>query len=190
MANLLLSKKLDNYLIEVYDDKPDFEVINVNQIHSNIIVDDLSANTSVEADGIISKDLKTPIGIRTADCVPVIFIGKSGVANLHAGWKGIQQKIVCQDSLLDINPEYVFIAPHIRVDSYEVGEDFKSNFPDSKNFQGINFHMENEVIDQLKSKFSGIKIETCEICTLKDTKYNSYRRNKTSQRNWNIIKRI
>jgi YfiH family protein len=190
MAKLLLSKEIENYLIEVYDDKPNFEVINVNQIHSNIVVSDSQANETVEADAITSTNLESPIGIRTADCVPVIIIGKKGVANIHAGWRGIQQRIVCQDAIKELEPHTAYIAPHIRVGSYEVGEDFKANFPNSKNFHGINFHMEDEIIEQLKSAYPEIEIETCDICTLKNKNYNSYRRDKTTQRNWNIIKRI
>jgi len=190
MTRLLLSKEIGKYLIEVYDDQPDFDVINVNQIHSDIVVEDIEASLEVEADGIFSRSLEKPIGIRTADCVPVILIGDNGVANIHAGWKGIQQRIICNKLLEEIKPKIAFIAPHIRVAAYEVGEDFKKNFPDSQNFHGIHFHMEDEVIKQLKESFPGIEIITSDICTHTDKTYNSYRRNKTTKRNWNIIKRI
>lgn len=190
MSKLLFHKQLGDYSFEVYDDRPNFDVVQVNQIHSDIVIKSHLASLEYDADGIYTTNLETPLAIRTADCLPVILIGRNGVANIHAGWRGVQSKIVQSHELKELDAYLAFIGPHIRVKNYEVGEDFKKNFPHSSHFEGANFNMEAEIIDQLRNHYHNIEIQTCEICTFENEEFNSYRRNKTEKRNWNIIKRI
>jgi hypothetical protein len=82
-------------------------------------------------DAIITSTEKLAIGVRTADCAPVLLAapGKA-VAAVHGGWKGILAGIIGKTvaKMLDsyqIDPAGIVaaIGPHIRSCCYEVGPD-------------------------------------------------------------------
>ena len=49
-----------------------------------------------EADAIVSTERSHPVGIVTADCVPVLAASRNGeaVAAIHAGWRGLAAGVV------------------------------------------------------------------------------------------------
>jgi YfiH family protein len=183
-ANLLKGRFI------VYDTKPDFDFLKVKQIHSDIIVSETACGSMPEADGIIGKT-NTPKVILTADCVPLVLVGKEEHIVIHAGWRGLAQNILGNPLVKKINPYYAFIGPHIRALNYEVQIDFLANFPlnqDAFSHRSgkIYFNLSKIANDQLKSLYPSIAIEDCGICTFGETRFHSYRRDKTSERNWNI----
>lgn len=81
-----------------------------------------------EADAIVAGP-GHPVGIRTADCVPILAALRSGtaVAAIHAGWRGLARGIVAEglaalrSSRTNGSDEIVaVIGPHIGVCCYEV----------------------------------------------------------------------
>ena len=92
---------------------------------------------SIEADAVITDRVGLWIGVRTADCVPVLMCDnrQKVVAAIHAGWRGsvkhIVQKTVqtmkqhfgCQSDDL-----WAMIGPSISPDVYEVGEEVAQEF--------------------------------------------------------------
>ncbi len=71
------------------------------QVHSDQLVV-LSANPGPrmevrrpEADGLLTLQPGHLLGVRTADCLPVLFVdpAKRGVAAVHAGWRGTLKSI-------------------------------------------------------------------------------------------------
>lgn len=193
MAKLLYQKKISDYLFEVYDDLPDFEFDEVKQIHSSIVVNAPASNDN-EADAITSElQLDRPLAIKTADCLPIVIIGKSGVANIHAGWRGLAEEIILNDEIKNIEPEIILIGPHISAVNYEVSEEFKQNFPNSQAFAVIEgkltFSLEMEIREQISNNFPKAHVISTNICTFANLNYNSFRRNQTTKRNYNILKR-
>ncbi|MFG1493595.1 polyphenol oxidase family protein [Halobacteriovorax sp. ZH4_bin.1] len=193
MAKLLYQKKISDYLFEVYDDRPDFDFDEVKQIHSSIVVGTPASNNN-EADAIISGlKLERPLAIKTADCLPIVVIGKSGVANIHAGWRGLAEQIILNDEIKEIEPEIILIGPHISALNYEVSEEFKQIFPNSQAFAVIEgkltFNLEMELRAQIAKKFPNAHVISTNICTFENLNYNSFRRNQTTKRNYNILKR-
>lgn len=82
-------------------------------------------------DALITRVAGAAVGVRTADCVPIL-VGDpatGAVAAIHAGWRGVVAGIV--DSAIEaLAPEresrkrlVAAIGPHIRVDRFEVGDD-------------------------------------------------------------------
>ena len=72
------------------------------------------------ADGIISKRDDITLGVLTADCAPVIILGKEFYGIIHAGWKGALSGILEEalnsfikkgESQKDIS---IFIGPHLK----------------------------------------------------------------------------
>lgn len=181
--------KLPQGLFQVYNQKPDFPFVSVKQIHSSIVLDEKEINGEVEADGICSNS-KTPLVTLTADCLPIVVEGEKGHAILHAGWKGVRDEILLHKKVKEIKPQTILIGPHISVINYEVGEDFKNQFPNSKSFKSINnklcFDLKNEIIEQIYTNFPTVKVIDTSLCTFDDLKLNSFRRDKTKNRNYNV----
>lgn len=174
----------------VFNQKPDIDFIKVKQTHSDIIIPEEKCGIEQIGDGIIGASV-TPKAILTADCVPLVLIGKDQHVVIHAGWRGLAQNILSHESVKKINPIYAFIGPHIRQMNYEVQKDFLENFPEHlaafKNDSGkIYFDLSHVAKAQLSTNYPGIVVEDCGLCTFSDPKFHSYRRNQTTSRNWNI----
>ena len=115
------------------------------QVHGTTIkvfknFEDLSQN--FEADGTLCIGVKGFVGIKTADCVPILLASKDSkcFAAIHAGWRGSLNGILKKGIEMILSFGYsekdIFIAigPHIKVCCYEVKEDvllaFKNTYPD------------------------------------------------------------
>jgi copper oxidase (laccase) domain-containing protein len=186
-SHLLFEKKIIGGTFKAYSARPTFEILTVKQIHSDLVRCEKEAG--LEGDGLIGSS-HSPIAVLTADCIPLVLVGEKSHAVIHAGWKGLKNRILSNPLIKEMNPNYAFIGPHIRIDQYEVQADFKLNFPQSTSFKEIDnkiyFDLTKEVTGQLQNIYPQITIEDCGICTFKNEQFSSFRRNKTPHRNWNI----
>jgi copper oxidase (laccase) domain-containing protein len=196
MSKVIYTKELPFGKFTVYNSMPSSDdLVGVHQVHSADIIEYNGEKTSkLKADGILvfNENLKQKkFSIKTADCMPVIFIGHKGICIIHAGWMGLRDKILINKDINKIDPYYCFIGPSITVDSFEVQEDFRENFPNSpyfvQNEEILSFDLLKEATQQILINFPKVKVESSGECTLRNLKYNSYRRNKTAKRNWNIF---
>ena len=118
----------------------------LHQIHSNKFVyfdQKREFKSKPKADAVITDQKNIPIGVLTADCVPVLICDekKKIIAAIHAGWKGAYKDIISKVINFMIkkgsNPKNITaaIGPAISVKNYEVKEDFKRKFikKDKKN---------------------------------------------------------
>ena len=187
-VNLVFEKKLPRGRFCVYQSSPAFDLIKVKQTHSPIVLNEKSCN-GLEADGMVGNST-TPMAILTADCLPILLLGESEYALVHAGWRGLENQILANGLIKNIKPIYAFIGPHISVQNYEVQPDFKANFSNTEAFvekKGkLFFDLSVIVNSQLKTLHPGILIEESNICTFSNENFHSYRRNKTTERNWNV----
>ena len=101
----------------------------VSQVHGDTIVEVsdepvLDVRT-IEADGLLTRTAGAAVAVRTADCVPVLLADpKTGaVAAVHAGWRGVEARIVplAVERLGHPTRLLAVIGPHIRLDAFEVG---------------------------------------------------------------------
>ena len=185
----VFQKKLPRGTFCTFQSKPNIALLQVKQTHSSIVLPEDHCD-NLEGDGIVGNS-NTPLAILTADCMPIVLLGSTHHAIIHAGWRGLQSEILLNDQLKKIKPIYAFFGPHIAFNSYEVQNDFKENFLKYPNaFRSVNdklyFDMEFVAKFQLENNYPGIKIETSGIDTLSDDKFCSYRQNKTANRNWNL----
>lgn len=117
------------------------------QIHSHYVVEINSDFSKVpQADSLITNKKLVFLGIKTADCVPILIStkNKEWVAAVHAGWRGSVKGVFHQTLkvLLNkgFNPEEILVAmgPHIKTCCYEVKEDLveelKIHFENYKEF--------------------------------------------------------
>ena len=116
-------------------------VATLKQIHSDIVTrtDRPSPQERPAADGLATDRPGLLLGIRTADCVPVLMIDPSrvAVAAVHAGWRGVSSRIVSH-AISRMGEWYgslphqieCAIGPAISRCCFEVGEEVAAGFAD------------------------------------------------------------
>ena len=148
----------------------------LHQIHSNkfIYIDKKLKfqKKKYKADAIITNQKNLPIGILTADCVPVLIYDNvaKNIAAIHAGWKGAYKDIINKviNFMLKIGSQrkniHAAIGPSISQKNYIVKEDFLRKFMKKNNKNKIffktnknkiYFDLPNYVKSQLKSNKIG-----------------------------------
>ncbi|MCM2351585.1 MAG: polyphenol oxidase family protein [Bacteriovoracaceae bacterium] len=184
------SENLNNGRFETWTTKPQMQVKQATQVHGTDIV---SIETlPCEADGLVVswEEFDQPLAIKTADCMPIVIEGEKGVVFLHAGWKGLADGILKRPEVSLISPQRVFIGPSIHECCFEVSSDFLQNFPDSPFFvktgEKLFFNLQEEAKRQLRELFPSLLVQYAPICTCCNHAFHSYRRNKTTERNWNL----
>lgn len=186
----IIQEKIDSYIFEVYSDRPEFSFKAVNQIHSNIVLE--CHDEILDADGIVCTCGNCTLAIKTADCLPIAIVGDNGIALIHAGWRGLENEILKNDFIRKISPKEFYIGPHIGVEAYQVSDDFLKYFQKDKFItknERYHFSLEKEATQQILDKYPNAVIKSSNACTFSDHRYNSYRRNKTDLRNWNILRK-
>ena len=113
-------------------------VITVRQIHSTRVLDARTVtDRSDEGDALVSDQIGRCIGVRTADCVPILILDAHcrSVAAIHAGWRGtagsiVQTVVDKMRALYGSRPEdlYAAIGPCIQACCYEVSSDVAGQF--------------------------------------------------------------
>ena len=173
----------------------------VKQTHSNKIIalDVIKSNKEylIEADGISWNNSELSkgesIAIKTADCLSIILLGKDKNYLVHAGWRGVYLGILNNIKLLGVT-EAIFL-PSILDCCYEVGSDFLEYFPGSSFFfkrKGkIFFNLQKEAISRISESNRQIYIKTFSTCTYcSDKNLHSFRRDKTTSRNYTLVTRV
>jgi len=117
-------------------------IFTVSQIHgSRIITVGSGARPenirNEKADGLVVALPGSGVGVRTADCVPILLATEDGrcVAAVHAGWRGLVRgviasgvKALCRESGLSPAKLLAAIGPCIGPCCYEVGPDLAQAF--------------------------------------------------------------
>jgi YfiH family protein len=112
--------------------------VTLRQVHSASVLNAQGlTDRSHEGDALITDERHRSIGIRTADCVPILLVDCShhAVAAIHAGWRGTAAGIAERTVHTLRNTFgtsaanlYAAIGPCIRSCCYEVGEDVAHHF--------------------------------------------------------------
>jgi YfiH family protein len=174
--------------LDVFDG--DYRLATAWQVHGDgvkVVNDDNDAANSEERfDALTSKLEHILVGVKTADCVPVLLgdpITRSFAA-VHAGWRGTAQSIVVNavetmKARFDVDPANLIaaIGPAAGRENYEIGTDvivaFNKNFDSAKKYFRetrpghalIDLHLANK--DQLIA--AGVRQEnifTAPFCTM------------------------
>jgi YfiH family protein len=130
----------------------DYQLTELEQVHSDILLFSNQAGPGSEGDGIILEEAGRGAVIKTADCTPLFFWfqqdnGGVGGGVLHIGWrgllKGIELKLLTlleeKFSPFDYRRLYVFLGPAIEKKCYEVGADLYEAFS-TKNYRDKIFY--------------------------------------------------
>jgi polyphenol oxidase len=112
--------------------------VTLRQIHSDRVLNAGGlADREAEGDALITRDAGRAIGVRTADCVPLLLLDPAhhAVAAVHAGWRGSASAIVTRtlehmaaDFGTDPSAVFVALGPCIQACCYEVGDEVAKQF--------------------------------------------------------------
>jgi polyphenol oxidase len=110
-------------------------ILTVKQIHSSIVLD--AADPRPEGDALLSDRAGVLVGVKTADCVPILLVDPSipVVAAIHAGWRGSAENIAAT-AVRELSARWnsrpadlrAAIGPSIGVCCYEVGPEVAYRF--------------------------------------------------------------
>lgn len=120
---------------------PGAPLVAVHQVHSAdcVTVEEVwDDNHRPTADALVTAQRGVLLGILTADCAPVLLADvEAGVVGAsHAGWRGAHGGVIgaTLDAMEALGAQRGRIAaaigPAIAQESYEVGGDFRAQFPD------------------------------------------------------------
>lgn len=145
----------------------------VKQTHSTRVISVSAAsprNDRIEADSMVTATKGLALGIQTADCGPVLFADPKNkiIGGCHAGWKGAVGGIVSNTiaAMIQLGAQrqniIAVLGPSIRMENYEVGEQFKADvlaqhahtapyFKLPSNAKAPHFDLPHCIMDQLES---------------------------------------
>ncbi len=162
------------------------KIIFPKQIHSNFIYWE-GEEKELECDGLFTKEKNIFVGVKTADCVPLIVSNKNFVGAIHCGWKGLSSGILenMKNLILKENSSFeeckFFLGPSICKDCYEVKEDVGNLFP--LHYKGGKLDLKGYIFNFLIKNgafYENILID--ENCTYCNEFLPSYRRDKAKGR--------
>ncbi|MBL0209662.1 MAG: polyphenol oxidase family protein [Holophagaceae bacterium] len=189
------------------DDPAGLPQVRLSQVHGCGVV---GATEAVqEADGIWTMDPGVKIGVRVADCVPILMaglvVGKPWIAALHAGWRGATAGIFrhgierFMDQGGDLSSLVWVLGPCIQPCHFEVGpevieaarrdpawrEGMESRGPSGKPHLDLHGLLRAQGLDMGLDPAREASIPLCTVC--EEASLWSYRRGDRSERQWGWI---
>ena len=113
----------------------------MKQIHSGLVLEAVppGGDRFSEGDGLVTKTPGMLVGVRTADCVPILIADERtrAVASVHAGWRGTADRISRGAAVRELITRFgsraedlhAAVGPSIGPCCYEVG--VRSDAPSS-----------------------------------------------------------
>ncbi len=155
------------------------------QVHGIDIIDVARGESGVigVADGLVARTAGPVLGILTADCAPVLVEGVTGVAVLHAGWRGLAAGIIERGIEELAGGLAAWVGPAVRACCYEVGSEVIEAFER----HGLPVHDEGHVDPAAAAAFALERAEVPSVtvaqeCTSCSPRYFSYRRDRVTGR--------
>jgi YfiH family protein len=176
------------------------------QVHDATVVsiagEDVAGSDCVgDCDGLVSSEPGIALLVWTADCVPVVVVGRRFVAAVHVGWRGAARGILpttldrCQD-LFHEKAEgcKAYLGPAISGHRYPVGPEVIDALDGQRIAREV-WLADNRV--DLRS-FAAAQLESLGVgrvgvvggCTASDPRFASYRRDGAAAgRQWSLVHR-
>jgi YfiH family protein len=178
------------------------EVYFPEQVHGVNVIHVGADSPVITADAVVTDQLHCPIGIMTADCLPVLFASQDLVGAAHAGWRGLVSGVLERtlEEFTDPAEVSVWLGPCIGRDAFEVGPEVVDAFV-SKNSRWSGYFKSVSDSDRSIADLQGIARDLLEshgvvtitgldACTYSDsTRWYSYRRSSTTGRMASCIMR-
>lgn len=176
----------------------------LSQVHSAVVrevrrTEDPKLVRAEEGDALIAREAGVAVGVRTADCIPLLLAHPhtGAVAAVHAGWRGVEAGIAgAAVRTMGVSAsELIAVAgPHIRLASFEVGEDVAERLEAASSAQNVvsrayaKPHV--DLFRVLKAQLAdiGVRLEDLGGDTFADVgRFFSYRRDGKTGRHLSVI---
>lgn len=172
------------------------DIVCMKQIHSGTvsIIENTNELQIPQTDGLVTSKKNIPLGVLTADCLPILFFDpkKEVIGVAHAGYKGllnhiIENMISSFVTRFQSDPEDIIvgIGPGIEMLCYEVDSqrvvEFDEAFPTFKNVCSqmggrFFFNLKKVALQCLvKEGILDEHIENMDVCTKCNSNFYSYR---------------
>lgn len=195
-----------NFKKEHFSFFPNIQFQFLKQVHgNNIAYFERHQEELLEADGHYTAIKNFALVIQTADCLPVLVFDEISqkIMALHAGWRGIENKIIPIGigKLLKDSPHIkvsIFVGPHIQQNSFEVDLDVAQKILNSIRSKKSHYSFERnekyfvdlkKIVQQQVAEIPLIPQYAyySDIDTKTNENYSSYRRLKEPCRNYSFI---
>jgi len=164
----------------------------LRQIHSDLLLvdgGDPAAAERPEGDGLLTRQAGLLLGIRTADCLPLLFVDRRSqtVSAVHAGWRGTAKRIAAR-AVETLHREFgvmpsdleVAVGPGIGSCCYEVGPEVAGEFDGFVAERDGRPHLDLVSANRAQLREAGVpaeQVRASEMCTACATKrFYSYRK--------------
>jgi len=166
---------------------PPPDVVTVHQVHSARVIPNGGQPTrqGEDADALIDNTPGIALGVKTADCVPVLLADPvhRAIAAIHAGWRGTAKQIVplairsmAAQFGTRASDLHVAIGPCIGPCCYEVGPEVAREFGAEERR-----YLDLRDINSQQLQAAGVplgQISISDACTMCDSTYHSFRRDR------------
>ncbi|WDZ94605.1 peptidoglycan editing factor PgeF [Herbaspirillum sp. WKF16] len=176
----------------------------LTQVHGTAVLDAAALPAQAQADGAISSTPGAVCVMMTADCLPVLFCDRAGavVGAAHAGWRGLAAGVLENTvaamrarGALDI---MAWLGPAIGAERFEVGGEVREAFVQHANaaaaafrpYEGRPGKFLADIYLLARQRLAAVGVEDVAgggLCTVADTRFYSYRRDKTTGRMASLI---
>lgn len=157
------------------------ELLLPNQTHSSIVLDASYCSGAV-GDAVIASrgSQRGAIGVRTADCLPVLIKGEKHVAAVHAGWRGVASRIIekVHERFSGEKGVEALMGPAAGEDSYEVGNEVIEAIGEECTYRRKGAPGKF-LLDMIRTAEKQLLPTSCKplfVCTITDPNYHSFRR--------------
>lgn len=176
----------------------------LKQVHGDLLIESKEStpeDTLADAHWTSQKGLG--LLIQTADCLPVFIydLVTKRTCGIHAGWKGVVNRIVPKSLLELYTPSSqleIFIGPAIKQSSFEIDQDVCLQLQEStktpnnlwiysEKTQKYYYDLKATLRLQIEETQIPFNLRSLDIDTFTDLSFSSFRREKGPCRNWSFI---
>jgi copper oxidase (laccase) domain-containing protein len=156
------------------------------QVHGAAIIEATWGGERCEGDGVVVDREALPagklIGVITADCLPVVLFSANKIAVLHAGWRGLANRILSTGATrIGGEITHCLIGPRAGPTRYAVGPEVLEAIGAHAKFtcSGERYlDLSATALEELKPYLEKAQVWVSSACTISDERFFSYRRDR------------